>query len=161
MAKYFGDRTAEMLGRLSLNPLRHIDPVGTVLVPGILLLIGAPVIGWARPVPVATKALRNPRRAMVAVAIAGPVANLMMALVWCAVLAAIGTGLAHGCANTASAWVRIRAVQEPEPDLVAIYREVCERFSRTEQLMRSLERPTPDRPTQHRSRTASPAVRKL
>jgi Zn-dependent protease len=89
MAKYFGDRTAEMLGRLSLNPLRHIDPVGTVLVPGILLLIGAPVIGWARPVPVATKALRNPRRAMVAVAIAGPVANLMMALVWCAVLAAI------------------------------------------------------------------------
>ena len=78
-----------MLGRLSLNPLRHIDPVGTVLVPGILLLIGAPVIGWARPVPVATKALRNPRRAMVAVAIAGPVANLMMALVWCAVLAAI------------------------------------------------------------------------
>jgi xylulokinase len=79
----------------------------------------------------------------------------------CAVLAAIGTGLAHGCANTASAWVRIRAVQEPEPDLVAIYREVCERFSRTEQLMRSLERPTPDRPTQHRSRTASPAVRKL
>ena len=64
-ARYFGDRTAELLGRLSLNPLRHIDPIGTVLVPGILLAIGAPVIGWAKPVPVATKALRNPRRAVV------------------------------------------------------------------------------------------------
>jgi Zn-dependent protease len=90
MARYFGDRTAEMLGRLSLNPLRHIDPVGTVLVPGLLLLLaGAPFFGWAKAVPVATSALRNPRRAMILVALAGPAANLVMAVMWCGVLAAI------------------------------------------------------------------------
>jgi Zn-dependent protease len=89
MARYFGDRTAEMLGRLSLNPLRHIDPIGTVLVPGLLLAVGGLLFGWAKPVPVATSALRNPRRAMVLVALAGPAANLFMAIVWCAVLGAI------------------------------------------------------------------------
>ncbi|MGC2033587.1 MAG: site-2 protease family protein [Steroidobacteraceae bacterium] len=87
-ARYFGDRTAEMLGRLSLNPLRHIDPIGTVLVPGLLLAVGGPLFGWAKPVPVATSALRNPRRAMIAVALAGPAANLLMAALWCGVLAA-------------------------------------------------------------------------
>lgn len=89
MARFFGDRTAEMLGRLSLNPLRHIDPVGTLLIPGVLLAVGGPVFGWAKPVPVATSALRHPRRAMVFVALAGPVANLFMAVVWCGVLGAI------------------------------------------------------------------------
>ena len=89
MARYFGDRTAEMLGRLSLNPLRHIDPIGTVLVPGLLLAVGGLLFGWAKPVPVATSALRTPRRAMVAVALAGPAANLLMAVLWCAVLGAI------------------------------------------------------------------------
>jgi len=89
MARYFGDRTAEMLGRLSLNPLRHIDPIGTVLVPGFLLAVGGPLFGWARPVPVATSVLRNPRRAMILVALAGPAANLLMAVMWCVVLGAI------------------------------------------------------------------------
>lgn len=89
MARYFGDRTAEMLGRLSLNPLRHIDPVGTVLVPGILLATSGVLFGWAKPVPVATKALRNPRVAGIFVALAGPVANFAMAGFWCAVLAGI------------------------------------------------------------------------
>jgi len=89
MARYFGDRTAELLGRLSLNPLRHIDPVGTVLVPGLLLAVGCPLFGWAKAVPVATGALRNPRRAMIMVALAGPMANLLMAVIWCAVLAGI------------------------------------------------------------------------
>ena len=89
MARYFGDRTAEMLGRLSLNPLRHIDPVGTVLVPGILLATSGMLFGWAKPVPVATKALRNPRVAGMLVALAGPLANLVMAGLWCAVLAGI------------------------------------------------------------------------
>ena len=88
-ARYFGDRTAEMLGRLSLNPLRHIDPIGTVLVPGLLLAVGGPLFGWAKPVPVATSMLRNPRRAMIVVALAGPAANLLMAAMWCGVLAAI------------------------------------------------------------------------
>jgi Zn-dependent protease len=89
MARYFGDRTAEMLGRLSLNPLRHIDPVGTLLVPGLLLVVGGPLFGWAKPVPVATSALTHPRRAMIAVALAGPLANLCMAGLWCAVLGGI------------------------------------------------------------------------
>jgi Zn-dependent protease len=89
MARLFGDRTAEMLGRLSLNPLRHIDPIGTLLVPGVLLAIGLPLIGWAKPVPVATSVLRHPRRALVAVALAGPGANLFMAVLWCGVLGAI------------------------------------------------------------------------
>ena len=89
MARYFGDRTAEMLGRLSLNPLRHIDPIGTVVVPGLLLAFGGPMFGWAKPVPVATGALRNPRRAMVLVALAGPAANLLMAVGWGGVLAVI------------------------------------------------------------------------
>jgi Zn-dependent protease len=89
MARCFGDRTAEMLGRLSLNPLRHIDPVGTLLVPGFLLAMGGPLVGWAKAVPVATSALRHPRRAMVLVALAGPLANLVMAVIWCAVLGAI------------------------------------------------------------------------
>jgi Zn-dependent protease len=89
MARCFGDRTAEMLGRLSLNPLRHIDPVGTVLVPGLLLAIGGLIFGWAKPVPVATGALRNPRLAMIMVALAGPAANLAMAVMWCGVLAVI------------------------------------------------------------------------
>jgi Zn-dependent protease len=88
-ARLFGDRTAQMLGRLSLNPLRHIDPVGTVLVPGVLLAIGGPLFGWAKPVPVATSVLRNPRRAMVLVAIAGPAANFAMAAVWCGILVAV------------------------------------------------------------------------
>ena len=78
-----------MLGRLSLNPLRHIDPIGTVLVPGLLLAFGGPLFGWAKPVPVATSVLRNPRRAMILVALAGPAANVLMALLWCAVLGGI------------------------------------------------------------------------
>jgi len=89
MARYFGDRTAELLGRLSLNPLRHIDPVGTVLVPGLMLIAGGPLFGWAKPVPVATSVLRNPRRAMIVVAMAGPAANLLMAAAWCLALGAI------------------------------------------------------------------------
>jgi Zn-dependent protease len=88
-ARWFGDRTAEMLGRLSLNPLRHIDPIGTLLVPGLLLALGGPLLGWAKPVPVATKVLRNPRWSVTLVALAGPLANLGMAIFWCLVLVLI------------------------------------------------------------------------
>ncbi|HEY0801588.1 MAG TPA: site-2 protease family protein [Steroidobacteraceae bacterium] len=90
MARYFGDRTAELLGRLSLNPLRHIDPLGTVFIPGILLALHFPLLppfGWAKPVPVVGSALRRPRLALIMVALAGPAANLLMALFWYAVLA--------------------------------------------------------------------------
>ena len=106
MARYFGDRTAEMLGRLSLNPLRHIDPIGTVLVPGLLLAVGGPLFGWAKAVPVATSVLRNPRRAMVVVALAGPAANLFMAAVWCVVLGAIARVNGN---ETLDGWIALMA----------------------------------------------------
>lgn len=90
VARRFGDRTAEMLGRLTINPLKHIDPIGTVLVPALSLLLGNFLFGWAKPVPVAARNMRNPRRDMIFVAAAGPAANLMMAVMW-ALLARIVT----------------------------------------------------------------------
>jgi Zn-dependent protease len=79
----FGDQTAWMLGRVTLNPLKHIDPIGTVIVPGILLLTGAPFLfGWAKPVPVNFGNLRQPKRDMIWVAGAGPAANLVMGIIW-------------------------------------------------------------------------------
>jgi Zn-dependent protease len=105
-ARHFGDRTAELLGRLSLNPLRHIEPVGTVLVPCLLLALGMPAIGWAKPVPVATKSLRNARRALVLVALAGPAANIAMAGFWCLVFAGI---VRVGGNETLSDWVAYMA----------------------------------------------------
>ncbi len=90
-ARHFGDRTAEMLGRLTLNPLKHIDPIGTILVPVSLLIIGTPFLfGWAKPVPVAMRNLRNPRRDMALVAAAGPGSNLAMAAVWTLILGVVG-----------------------------------------------------------------------
>lgn len=86
VARHFGDRTAESLGRLSLNPLRHIDPIGTVLVPAILLWLGGFIFGWAKPVPVNSRNLRRPRQDMVWVAAAGPGANFAMAVFWAMVL---------------------------------------------------------------------------
>lgn len=81
-ARYLGDPTAHLAGRLSLNPLRHVDPIGTIVVPVALLLLGGPVLGWAKPVPVSFANLRNPRRDMVLVAAAGPGSNLAMAFGW-------------------------------------------------------------------------------
>lgn len=91
MARRFGDRTAEMMGRLSLNPLRHVDPLGTVVVPLLMLWLGGFLFGWARPVPVNARAMRHPRQAMMAVALAGPLANLAMALGWALALHLSGT----------------------------------------------------------------------
>jgi Zn-dependent protease len=81
VANAFGDPTARERGRLSLNPLRHVDPVGTVALPLILALTGAPVFGWAKPVPVDAKRMRNPRLHMMIVALAGPGMNLLLAMV--------------------------------------------------------------------------------
>lgn len=87
-ARFFGDKTAWMLGRCTLNPARHIDPMGTIIVPGIMLLgsavsgMGGMVFGWAKPVPVNFGALRNPKRDSVWVAAAGPASNLLQAIVW-------------------------------------------------------------------------------
>ena len=87
-ARHFGDPTAWQAGRISLNPLRHIDPLGTVLIPLLILLFsaGSFLFGYAKPVPVNFSRLRNPKRDMFWVALAGPAANLFMALVWAALL---------------------------------------------------------------------------
>jgi len=82
VAKLCGDKTAWMLGRLTLNPIKHIDPVGTILVPGLMLATTGFVFGWAKPVPVISRNLHNPKRDMALVAIAGPLANFLMALGW-------------------------------------------------------------------------------
>ena len=81
-ARYFGDSTAYMLGRMTLNPLKHIDPVWTILVPIVTLLVSPFVFGAAKPVPVNFGALRNPKRDMIWVAAAGPFANLIMMVMW-------------------------------------------------------------------------------
>jgi Zn-dependent protease len=96
VAKLFGDRTAEMLGRITLNPLKHIDPIGTILVPGMLLALAwangsSPfVFGWAKPVPVNFGNLRDPKRDMIWVAAAGPGSNFIQALLWAFLLVATG-----------------------------------------------------------------------
>ena len=87
VARRLGDPTAEERGRLSLNPIRHVDPFGTVILPLILAVSHAPIFGWAKPVPVNYRRLHNPRRDMVLVALAGPGMNLLLAIVGAAVLA--------------------------------------------------------------------------
>ena len=82
VARHFGDLTAFQAGRISLNPLRHIDPVGTVLVPLMMFLTAGFLFGWAKPVPVNFAQLRHPKKDMLWVAIAGPAANLFMAVLW-------------------------------------------------------------------------------
>lgn len=89
VARRLGDPTAMMLGRLTLNPLKHIDPIGTVLLPLLMLLFSPFIFGWAKPVPVDPRNFDHPRRDMAAVAAAGPMVNLVMALIW-AVIAKIG-----------------------------------------------------------------------
>src|ERR1700693_3244761 len=80
VARLLGDETAWRLGRVSFNPLKHIDPFGTILLPALLLLLGSPFLfGYAKPVPVDFKALRNPRRDMIWVAAAGPGMNIALA----------------------------------------------------------------------------------
>jgi Zn-dependent protease len=88
VARHFGDMTAYAQGRVSLNPLRHIDLVGTIMVPLLILLVsrGLFLFGWAKPVPVNYSALRNPKRHMAWVAAAGPAANLAMSLAWAMLL---------------------------------------------------------------------------
>ena len=87
-ARHFGDPTAWQLGRISLNPIRHIDPVGTILVPALILLVssGGMLFGWAKPVPVNFSRLRRPKQDMLWVAAAGPGANLVMGLLWAVLL---------------------------------------------------------------------------
>ena len=110
-----GDPTAKERRRLTLNPIRHIDPVGTLLVPGALALFGGPVFGWAKPVPVIKSRLDNPRFGMMAVAAAGPLTNIVLAA-----LGAIALGL------TAPAGAQILMSETGLPQLAdAAGRSVC------------------------------------
>jgi len=86
VASKLGDQTARILGRLTLNPIKHIDPVGTILVPLVMKLFGGPIFGWAKPVPVDWRNLRRPKQDMAWVALAGPMANLLMVLIWALLL---------------------------------------------------------------------------
>ena len=82
-ARYFGDTTAYMEGRMTLNPIKHVDPIGTILIPLVLFVLSSPILfGYAKPVPVNYGRLRNPRRHSAFVAFAGPLSNLLMALMW-------------------------------------------------------------------------------
>ncbi len=92
-AKYFGDLTAYSQGRMSLNPLKHIDLIGTILIPLVLALTSSPFLfGYAKPVPVDFSRLRNPKKQMLWVALAGPAANLLMALLWMLLFVALDAG---------------------------------------------------------------------
>jgi len=86
VASLFGDQTARLAGRLTINPVKHMDLMGTVVVPLVMLVIGGFIFGWAKPVPVDARNMRNPRYSMVIVALAGPVSNLLMALFWALVV---------------------------------------------------------------------------
>lgn len=94
VAKLLGDGTASERGRLTLNPIKHVDPIGTLLVPGALALLGGPVFGWAKPVPVNKWRLSNPRYGMMAVAAAGPGSNFVLAAIGAVLL-----GLASAAAG--------------------------------------------------------------
>jgi Zn-dependent protease len=98
VANAFGDPTARDLGRLSPNPIRHVDPIGTVGLPLLLAVSGAPVFGWAKPVPVVAGRMRNPRLHMMLVAIAGPATNLLLGFVAVFGLAAAVATVAPGSA---------------------------------------------------------------
>lgn len=96
-----GDDTAKRLGRLSFNPIRHVDPFGTLILPGMLLVVGAPFLfGWAKPVPVAFHRLGNPKRDMIFVALAGPAINLALALA-----AALAMRLLVGTTSEMGNWI--------------------------------------------------------
>lgn len=86
VANKLGDPTARMLGRLTLNPIKHVDPIGTLLVPAVLLIMHSPFLfGWAKPVPVTPQNFAKPRTGMAWVAAAGPASNLLMAIIWVAI----------------------------------------------------------------------------
>lgn len=88
VANMLGDPTARMLGRLTINPIKHIDPIGTILVPAIILFAtgGAFMFGWAKPVPITPQNFKRPKRDMAIVGAAGPLANLVMGIIWCVVV---------------------------------------------------------------------------
>ncbi len=112
VASRFGDQTARLSGRLTLNPLKHIDLVGTIIVPLLLLMFTGFIFGWAKPVPVDARNLHNPRRDMAIVSAAGPLSNLLMACLWGG-LAKIGVSLL-----SASPWFAVPLVYMGEAGIM-------------------------------------------
>ena len=116
VARHFGDPTAELAGRITLNPLKHIDPVGTLLVPGLILALsaGGMLFGWAKPVPVSFGRLRRPKADMLWVAAAGPLANFAMAVGWALVFLLgrhlVGSNYALPMLKMADAGMHINAI---------------------------------------------------
>jgi len=109
MARALGDPTAAEMKRLTLNPLRHVDLFGTIILPGFLKLVGAPVFGWAKPVPVDYRRLRNPRLGMMAVAAAGPGSNLILALIAAVAMGLLARGFAGSTGEASLFWLFIAA----------------------------------------------------
>jgi Zn-dependent protease len=107
MALQLGDKTAMMLGRLTLNPLKHIDPLGTILIPGLMYMMAGFMFGWAKPVPITWQNLKQPKRDMVFVAAAGPASNLIMAILWAL---AIRIGLALGDTGLALVFMGVAGI---------------------------------------------------
>lgn len=112
-ARYWGDRTAEQMGRLTLNPLAHIDLVGTIIVPLAMFLLTPFLFGWAKPVPIVPRHFRNMRMGLSTVAFAGPLSNLIMAVGWGAVMAfsaLIPEGFQRAAVGMANYGVQINAI---------------------------------------------------
>src|SRR5690606_12569035 len=109
VARLQGDQTAFMLGRLSLNPVSHLDPVGSVLVPGILAMTGAPILGWAKPVPVNPRNFRNYKRGDILVSLAGVTVNFLLAIAFVLVLALVVWADRY-VPSLASTWGILRAM---------------------------------------------------
>ncbi len=114
VANKLGDGTAKMLGRLTLSPIKHIDPIGTIVVPIALVLISGFAFGWAKPVPVNARNFKRPRRDMAIVAVAGPIANVIMAIMWVLFLKLAtlvsDVNIAKGLVAMASAGITINIV---------------------------------------------------
>jgi Zn-dependent protease len=107
VARHFGDNTAYMLGRISLNPAKHIDLVGTIIFPLVTVLISPIMFGWAKPVPVNERNLRNPKRDMLWVAAAGPASNLVQMLLWATVAKVVLTLSGEEGSRVADYWFSV------------------------------------------------------
>jgi Zn-dependent protease len=116
-----GDPTARHLGRISLNPVVHIDPIGTLLLPIVAMATGAPLIGWAKPVPVDTRRLGHPRRDFMLVAAAGPASNLVLAVAAALALRLVQDAVAGGALEVAGPIARVAALALQVNLLLALF----------------------------------------
>jgi Zn-dependent protease len=120
-ADRLGDPTARILGRVTLNPIAHIDPIGTIVFPFIALVTGVPILGWAKPVPVNIRRLRNERRDYMLVAAAGPASNIVMAVMAAALLTMLPVSLQLGEPNVTAPLARFLTLMVTINVLLAIF----------------------------------------